>query len=119
MTKHQVDLTLIFHALGDPTRRAMLERLGQVALPVSVLAAPTGFALPTVLRHLEVLEDAGLIRTEKHGRTRFCKAVPSALHAVDDWLQSARAEWEARTDRLETFLETLEDDNDPEPDNRS
>ncbi|MFN7223120.1 MAG: ArsR/SmtB family transcription factor [Paracoccaceae bacterium] len=118
MTKHEADLTLIFHALGDPTRRAMLERLGQAALPVSVLAAPTGFALPTVLRHLEVLEGAGLIRTEKHGRTRLCRAVPTTLHAVDDWLQSARAEWESRTDRLEMFLETLEDDNDPESNNR-
>ena len=117
MAKYDPDLSRIFHALGDPTRRALLQRLGQGVVPVSVLAAPTGFALPTVLRHLEVLEDAGLIHTEKQGRTRFCRAVPVSLAAATNWLDAVRAEWEARTDRLETFLETLEDDPDAEPTN--
>ncbi len=115
MAQHDANLSRVFHALGDPTRRALLMRLGQGPLPVSVLAAPTGFALPTVLRHLEVLEQAGLIRTEKQGRTRFCRAVPVTLTLAADWLHSVRAEWESRTDRLEAFLETLEDENDPEP----
>ncbi|MFN4153037.1 MAG: ArsR/SmtB family transcription factor [Paracoccaceae bacterium] len=115
MAQHDAHLSRIFHALGDPTRRALLLRLGQGALPVSVLAAPTGFALPTVLRHLEVLEQAGLIRTEKHGRSRMCRAVPVTLAVATDWLDAVHAEWEARTDRLEAFLETLEDENDPEP----
>lgn len=115
MAKHDPDLSRIFHALGDPTRRALLLHLGQGPVPVSALAAPTGFALPTVLRHLTVLEDAGLIRSEKRGRTRLCRAVPVTLDLATDWLATARAEWEARTDRLGAFLETLEDDNDPEP----
>ncbi|RGP35687.1 ArsR/SmtB family transcription factor [Pseudotabrizicola alkalilacus] len=115
MAQHDANLSRIFHALGDPTRRALLQRLGQGALPVSVLAAPTGFALPTVLRHLEVLEQAGLIQTEKQGRTRLCRAVPVTLTVATDWLATVRAEWEARTDRLEEFLATLEDDDDPEP----
>ncbi len=119
MAKYEANLSRIFHALGDPTRRTFLLRLGQGVVPVSALAATTGLALPTVLRHLEVLEEAGLIQTEKQGRTRLCRAVPTALHAVDDWLLAARAEWEARTDRLEAFLEKLEDDHDPESDNRS
>ncbi|NEX45572.1 helix-turn-helix transcriptional regulator [Rhodobacter sp. ETT8] len=115
MAQHDSHLSRVFHALGDPTRRALLMRLGQGPLPVSVLAAPTGFALPTVLRHLEVLEQAGLIRTEKRGRSRMCRAVPVALHGAADWLAAVRSEWEARTDRLEAFLETLEDEHDPEP----
>ena len=108
MAQHDANLSHIFHALGDPTRRALLQRLGQGALPVSVLAAPTGFALPTVLRHLEVLEQAGLIRTEKLGRTRMCRAVPVGLTVAAEWLEAVRAEWESRTDRLEAFLATLE-----------
>jgi DNA-binding transcriptional ArsR family regulator len=118
MAKHDPDLSRIFHALGDPTRRALLQHMGQGVVPVSALAAPTGFALPTVLRHLSVLEDAGLIHTEKRGRTRLCRVVPVALDAASDWLAAARADWEARTDRLEAFLETLEDDDDAEPRHR-
>lgn len=115
MAKHQADLSRLFHALGDPTRRALFLRLGQGALPVSALAAPTGFAMPTVLRHLEVLEDAGLIRSTKQGRTRLCHATPEALDGLHDWLAAARAEWNARTDRLEDFVATLEDEDDAEP----
>lgn len=108
MTKHDADLSLIFAALSDPTRRAMLARLGQgAAVPVSDLARPTGMALPTVLRHLAVLEAAALIRTQKTGRTRLCAARPETLAATADWLAEQRADWEARTDRLEAFVATL------------
>lgn len=108
MAKHDPDLSLIFQALSDPTRRAMLARLGQGAVPVSELARPTGLALPTVMRHLQVLEDAALISTEKTGRTRLCSARPETLEATMDWMQKQRALWEARTDRLEALLKTLE-----------
>jgi len=107
MAKHDPDLSLIFQALSDPTRRAMLAQLGQGAVPVSDLARPTGLALPTVMRHLSVLEDAALIKTEKTGRTRMCSARPETLAATADWLADQRAQWEARTDRLQAYVATL------------
>ena len=107
MAKHDPNLSLIFQALSDPTRRAMLERLGQGAVPVSELARPTGLALPTVMRHLQVLEEAALISTIKTGRTRLCSARPETLAATMDWMTEQRAQWEARTDRLEALLQTL------------
>ena len=85
----------------------MLAQLGQGAVPVSDLARPTGLALPTVMRHLSVLEDAALIKTEKTGRTRMCSARPETLAATADWLADQRAQWEARTDRLEAYVATL------------
>ena len=107
MAKHDPDLSLIFQALSDPTRRAMLAQLGQGAVPVSDLARPTGLALPTVMRHLSVLEDAALIKREKTGRTRMCSARPETLAATADWLADQRAQWEARTDRLQAYVATL------------
>ena len=107
MAKHDPDLSLIFSALSDPTRRAMLARLGQGAVPVSDLARPTGMALPTIMRHLAVLESAALITTEKTGRTRLCRACPETLAATADWLADQRAVWESQTDRLEAFVTTL------------
>ncbi len=107
MANHDPNLSLIFQALSDPTRRAMLARLGQRAVPVSELARPTGLALPTIMRHLQVLEEAALITTAKTGRTRYCTARPETLAATADWMQHQRALWEARTDRLEALLTTL------------
>jgi DNA-binding transcriptional ArsR family regulator len=112
MAKYDPNLSLIFQALSDPTRRAMLAQIGKDAVPVSDLARPTGLALPTVLRHLTVLEQARLIATEKQGRTRMCRAVPATFDLAEAWLAERRAEWEARTDRLEALLATLEDDVD-------
>ena len=108
MAKHDPNLSLIFSALSDPTRRAMLAQLGQGAAPVSDLARPTGLALPTILRHLAVLESAALITTEKTGRTRLCRACPQTLAATEDWLATQRALWESQTDRLEDYLATLQ-----------
>lgn len=115
MAHHDPDLDRIFQALSDPTRRQMLARLGRGAVPVSELARPTGMALPTILRHLSVLEEAGLIATKKSGRTRLCEARPETLAATADWLAEQRAIWEARTDRLEAFLATLEDEDADQP----
>ena len=108
MAKHDPNLSLIFSALSDPTRRAMLAQLGQGAVPVSDLARPTGLALPTILRHLAVLESAALITTQKTGRTRLCRANPQTLAATADWLTEQRANWESQTDRLEDYLATLQ-----------
>lgn len=108
MAKHDPNLSLIFQALSDPTRRAMLAQLGQGAVPVSDLARPTGLALPTIMRHLAVLESAALITTQKTGRTRLCRACPQTLEATADWLATQRANWESQTDRLEDYLATLQ-----------
>lgn len=107
MAKYEADLSLIFQALSDPTRRAMLAQIGKGAVPVSDLARPTGLALPTVMRHLAVLEAAALVTSEKTGRTRYCRAVPETLEATMGWLAEQRAVWEARTDRLEDYVAQL------------
>ena len=112
MAKHDPNLSLIFQALSDPTRRAMLARLGRGAIPVTELARPTGLALPTVMRHLAVLEAAELISTRKTGRTRLCSACPETLAATADWLAEQRLVWEQRTDRLEDLLATMKDAQD-------
>ena len=115
MAKHDPDLSLLFHALADPTRRATLSRLAKGAAPVSELAAPTGLRLPTVMRHLAVLEEAGLIATAKDGRVRSCAIVPEALTPMRTWLDEQRAIWEARLDRLDDYVMNLmkERANDP------
>ncbi|SEM94073.1 transcriptional regulator, ArsR family [Gemmobacter aquatilis] len=120
MSLHDPDLDRIFQALGDPTRRALLARLLEGPAPVTVLAGPTGMALPTVLRHLAVLEAAGLIASEKRGRTRLCAVQVGALAATEHWLNRQRAIWEGRTDRLEALALSLEAQDDAvRPDDRS
>ena len=104
MAKHDPDLSRLFHALADPTRRAMLTRLAGGPAPVTQLAAPTGLRLPTVMRHLSVLEEAGLIATSKDGRVRSCAIVPEALAPVRSWLDEQRAIWESRLDRLDDYV---------------
>ena len=107
MTKYEPDLSLIFQALSDPTRRAMLARLGQGPIAVTELARPTGWALPTVMRHIAVLEEAALIETEKIGRSRMCRLRPETMAATSDWMADQRAVWEARTDGLEAYVTTM------------
>lgn len=107
MAKHDPDLDLLFHALSDPTRRAILTRLAKGPAPVSALAAPTGLRLPTVMRHLSVLETAGLVTTAKDGRVRSCAIVPAALDPLSRWLENQRALWEARLDRLDAYVNHL------------
>lgn len=104
MAKHDPDLSLLFHALADPTRRAILTRLAEGSARVTDLAEPTGYSLPTVMRHLSVLEEAGLIRTAKDGRVRTCAIEPEALNPMRSWLDQQRAIWEARLDRLDAFV---------------
>lgn len=107
MANHDPDLSLIFHALSDPTRRAILSRLARGPAPVTELAAPTGLRLPTVLRHLAVLQDAGLIATAKDGRVRSCAIVPAALAPVRGWLDEQRDLWESRLDRFDDYVTRL------------
>lgn len=103
MTKHHPELSRLFHALSDSTRRSILTRLAERPAPVTDLSGPTGLRLPTVMRHLAVLEEAGLIATSKDGRVRTCAIVPEALEPARTWLDAQRSIWEARLDRLEAF----------------
>ncbi|MCU0902647.1 MAG: metalloregulator ArsR/SmtB family transcription factor [Tabrizicola sp.] len=107
MAKHDPNLDLLFHALSDPTRRMMLSRLAKGPAPVSELAGPTGLRLPTVMRHLSVLEEAGLVATQKDGRVRSCAFQPKSLQPMTDWLEDQRKVWEARLDRLDDYVMNL------------
>jgi DNA-binding transcriptional ArsR family regulator len=107
MAKHDPDLSQLFHALADPTRRSILTRLGGGPAPVTELANPTGLRLPTVMRHLSVLKDAGLIATSKDGRVRTCAIVPEALAPMRTWLDDQRVIWDSRLDRLDDYVMTL------------
>jgi DNA-binding transcriptional ArsR family regulator len=104
MAKHDSDLSLLFHALADPTRRSILTRLAERPARVTELAGPTGLRLPTVMRHLSVLEEAGLITTAKDGRIRTCAVVPGSLDPARTWLEEQRTIWNARLDRLDAFV---------------
>jgi DNA-binding transcriptional ArsR family regulator len=107
VAKCNPELSLLFHALADPTRRSILTQLAEAPARVTDLAGPTGLRLPTVMRHLSVLEDAGLIASSKDGRTRTCALVPEALDPMRAWLDEQRAIWEARLDRLDAFVMTV------------
>lgn len=97
-----------FAALADPTRRVILARLSRGPASVSELARPLPISLPAVLQHLKALEDSGLVTTAKHGRVRTASLDGDGLGAAERWLTDRRTEWEARADRLENFLETLQ-----------
>jgi DNA-binding transcriptional ArsR family regulator len=100
-------LTGVFYALADPTRRAIVGRLGRGPESVSVLAEPFGMALPSFMKHLAVLERSGVIRSRKAGRVRTCELVPKALTQAEQWIAKQRAFWEARSDRMAAFAEKL------------
>jgi len=104
MEQYQSQLDGIFQALADPTRRAVVGRLGRGSASVGELAAPFAMALPSFMKHIHVLEESGLIRTRKTGRVRTCEIDRVRLAAVDGWLNEQRAIWEGRTDRLEQFV---------------
>jgi DNA-binding transcriptional ArsR family regulator len=108
MLNRSQDLDRLFHALADPTRRAILERLGRGPAPVSALAKPLTMSLPAAMQHLGVLEQAGLIRTRKVGRIRACAIEPQAMSRAEQWIAARRQEWEGRLDRLDDYLKGLE-----------
>lgn len=94
----------VFLALADPTRRAVIRRLGSGPASVGELARDHRMALPSFLKHVRTLEATGLIRTAKSGRVRTCVLNRERLQLVDDWLAAERRSWEARTDRLEALV---------------
>ena len=101
---NQQPLDLVFHALADPTRRAMVERLSRGPATVSVLARPLAMSLPAVMQHLKVLETSGLVRSDKIGRVRTCRVGTEALTTVERWVAARRSGWERRLDRLGVYL---------------
>jgi DNA-binding transcriptional ArsR family regulator len=98
-----VDRTLA--ALADPTRRGVLERLGQGPATISELAAPAGMSLTGLKKHVRILEEAELVTTEKHGRTRHCYLGPRRLEDVSDWLEGYRRTWEDSFERLDEIIQ--------------
>lgn len=94
----------LFQALADPARRGMIERLCRGPASVTELGAPYEMTLSAVVQHLQVLENSGLVRTEKVGRVRECRLERKALESVERWVSSRRASWERHFDRLGDFL---------------
>jgi DNA-binding transcriptional ArsR family regulator len=101
---YAADLDGVFHALADPSRRSMIERLARGPASVSELARPLAMSLPAVVQHLQVLEDNRLVRTEKAGRVRTCNIETAALRTAEQWIAERRTTWERRLDRLGDYL---------------
>ncbi len=112
MLDHAVPLDQLFHALADPSRRAMVDRLARGPASVSELAEPFPMSLAAVVQHVKVLETSGLVHTEKIGRVRTCSIEPAALRTAEHWISERRTTWERRLDRLGDYLAEHPDDSD-------
>jgi DNA-binding transcriptional ArsR family regulator len=108
-----------FHALSDPTRRAMVQRLARGPASVSELARPLSISLPAVMQHLQVLETSGIVRTEKVGRVRTCSVEPKMLSIAERWIAERRESWERKLDRLADYLDATSNENDNTKDGES
>jgi DNA-binding transcriptional ArsR family regulator len=104
MEKYSTDIDVVFSALADPTRRAVIRRLGRGPASVGELAKPFAIALPSFMKHVRVLEASGIVRTTKTGRVRTCALDRERLSVIDEWLAAERRRWEDRTDRLEALV---------------
>jgi len=102
-------LDRLFQALADPTRRAVVERLGRGPAATSELARPFAMALPSFIQHLEVLERAGLVSSAKAGRVRTFQLTPQPLDVVEDWMTTQRRLWERRLDQFDEYVHTLKE----------
>ncbi len=107
MAKYDLQLDRLFHALGDPTRRAILQRLASGQATVTELAAPHDMALPSLMSHIRKLQQAGLVVSTKSGRVRTCALAPNALEPAQDWLSQQRSIWENRLDQFDDYIMTL------------
>jgi len=101
----------LLHALADPSRRVIVERLSKGPASVSELARPLPMSLPAVIQHVQVLEASGLVRSKKVGRVRTCRMEPAALRPVERWIGARRSSWERRLDRLGEYLEETADES--------
>ena len=104
MADTRIDIDRLFHALGDPTRRAILDLLVAGPASVSRLAEPLGVTLTAVAQHLQILEEAGLAHTEKLGRVRTCRIESAGFHELEQWIRVHRTAWERKLDSLGQFL---------------
>jgi DNA-binding transcriptional ArsR family regulator len=109
MPQQSAELNRVFQALADPTRRAVVERLGLGPAPTSELARPFAMALPSFLQHIEMLEKAGLVSSTKEGRVRTYRLTPQPLHAIDDWMAAQRRLWERRLDQFDEYARSLKE----------
>jgi len=109
MLNYQLDKT--FAALADPARRAIVERLVQGPATVSELARPLPMSLPAAMLHLKVLEDSGLVKSEKIGRVRTCRIEPQMLSQAEQWVAQRRQMWERNLDRLGAYLDETKPEN--------
>jgi DNA-binding transcriptional ArsR family regulator len=110
MLNQNPNLDLMFQALADPTRRAMIDRLSRGPASVSELAKPFDMSLPAVVQHLQALEASGLVSSQKVGRVRTCQIEPEALSRAEHWLNERRTLWVQRLDRLGDYLAATEDE---------
>ena len=110
MPRPKVNIDRVFHALGDPTRRAILDKLSKGPLSVSRLAAPLDITLTAVIQHLQVLEESGLVHTEKVGRVRTCRIETAGFSVLEQWISDRRSMWERRLDRLGILLAESDED---------
>lgn len=99
----------VFHALSNPTRRKVLERLSAGPATVSELAAPFNMQLPSFVQHLSVLEESRLVRSAKRGRVRTYRIAPERFKIAEDWLNARRQAWEARLDRFDQYVKQLKE----------
>ena len=104
MISKKANIDRVFHALGDPTRRAIIEKLSEGPISVSRLAEPLAITLAAVVQHLQILEESGLVKTEKVGRVRTCRIEPGGLSVAEKWIADRRSLWERRLDRLGDLL---------------
>ena len=111
----QTELPVIFHALADPTRLAVVERLSVSPASASELARPFAMALPSFMQHMGVLEHAGIVSSHKTGRTRTFQLAPTALQLASAWLAEFRTHWERKLDQLDHFLITSAHSTNPHP----
>jgi DNA-binding transcriptional ArsR family regulator len=103
-------LDLMFQALADPSRRAMVDRLSRGPASVSELAQPLAMSLPAVVQHLQVLEGSGLVKTQKIGRVRSCTLDTSAMSQAEQWINARRTQWQRRFERLGAYLDEMPDE---------
>ena len=104
MAGTKITVETVLHALGDPTRRAIVELLSQRPHSVTYLAEPLGITLTAVGQHLQILQDAGLAYTEKVGRVRVCRLETKGLVVLEEWARDRRSLWEQRLDELSRLL---------------
>ena len=109
MPNQSADLTPVFHALADPTRRAVLAQLSRGPAAMTALARPYPMALPSFSQHLGVLEHCGLVSSHKSGRVRTYQLTPQPLEAAQEWMAAQRTAWERRLDQLDDYLTELKE----------